>query len=192
MDVGGGAAAARVVELINTRDCQNGDDVLADDRARAWLRGWLGDAGGGEGSGASVDARRLAELCALREGLRELAAGNNSRAGDAETVRRAAAVLRAVPVAVELGDDQTGPFLVARQAGEFAERAVVALAGAYLTARASGAWSRVKACASPGCRWGYLDASRNRSRRWCDMAECGNRAKNRAWRERNVVTGDAN
>jgi len=184
-----------VVELINTRDCQNGDDLLADDRAQSWLRGWLSDAGGDAsgdaGSGASVDARRLAELRALREGLRELAAGNNARAGDAETVRRAAAVLRAVPVAVELGDDQTGPFLVARQAGEFAERAVVALAGTYLTARASGAWSRVKACASPDCRWGYLDGSRNRSRRWCDMAECGNRAKNRAWRERNVVTGDA-
>ncbi|MCX8281027.1 CGNR zinc finger domain-containing protein [Phyllobacterium sp. 0TCS1.6C] len=35
--------------------------------------------------------------------------------------------------------------------------------------------SRIKIC--PNCHWLYLDQSRNRSRRWCDMAICGNRAK---------------
>jgi hypothetical protein len=33
--------------------------------------------------------------------------------------------------------------------------------------------------ASPSCRWLFLDRSRNRSRRWCDMSACGNRAKAR-------------
>jgi len=36
---------------------------------------------------------------------------------------------------------------------------------------------RVKKCADPICGWLFLDISRNRSRRWCDMAGCGNRAK---------------
>ncbi len=36
---------------------------------------------------------------------------------------------------------------------------------------------RVRECAGERCDWLFLDASRNRSRRWCDMAECGNRAK---------------
>jgi len=37
---------------------------------------------------------------------------------------------------------------------------------------------RVKECADDrGCGWLFLDRSRNRSRRWCDMKECGNRAK---------------
>lgn len=36
---------------------------------------------------------------------------------------------------------------------------------------------RVKKCAGPICGWLFLDISRNRSRRWCDMADCGNRAK---------------
>jgi predicted RNA-binding Zn ribbon-like protein len=36
---------------------------------------------------------------------------------------------------------------------------------------------RVKKCADPICGWLFLDISRNRSRRWCDMADCGNRAK---------------
>ena len=36
---------------------------------------------------------------------------------------------------------------------------------------------QVKKCADPVCGWLFLDISRNRSRRWCDMADCGNRAK---------------
>lgn len=36
---------------------------------------------------------------------------------------------------------------------------------------------RVKKCGDPACGWLFLDTSRNRSRRWCDMRDCGNRAK---------------
>jgi predicted RNA-binding Zn ribbon-like protein len=40
--------------------------------------------------------------------------------------------------------------------------------------------SRVGVCADDrGCGWLFLDMSRNRSRRWCDMKDCGNRAKAR-------------
>ncbi len=35
--------------------------------------------------------------------------------------------------------------------------------------------ARLKCC--DGCGRPYFDASRNRSRRWCDMQGCGNRAK---------------
>src|SRR6266480_2623018 len=38
---------------------------------------------------------------------------------------------------------------------------------------------RIKECASTTCEWVFLDRSRNRSRRWCDMSDCGNRAKAR-------------
>jgi predicted RNA-binding Zn ribbon-like protein len=38
--------------------------------------------------------------------------------------------------------------------------------------------SRVGQCADEdGCGWLFLDMSRNRSRRWCDIKDCGNRAK---------------
>ncbi|MDP9265918.1 MAG: CGNR zinc finger domain-containing protein [Chloroflexota bacterium] len=37
--------------------------------------------------------------------------------------------------------------------------------------------ARVRECASETCAWLFLDTSRNRSRRWCDMRSCGNRAK---------------
>jgi predicted RNA-binding Zn ribbon-like protein len=37
--------------------------------------------------------------------------------------------------------------------------------------------SRVKKCEGHPCGSLFLDTSRNRSRRWCSMADCGNRAK---------------
>jgi predicted RNA-binding Zn ribbon-like protein len=41
----------------------------------------------------------------------------------------------------------------------------------------SGDLKRVKRCADFACGWLFLDNSRNKSRRWCDMKDCGNRAK---------------
>jgi predicted RNA-binding Zn ribbon-like protein len=38
---------------------------------------------------------------------------------------------------------------------------------------------RVGECQGDGCGWLFLDLSRNHSRRWCDMGDCGNRAKAR-------------
>ena len=44
---------------------------------------------------------------------------------------------------------------------------------------------RVKVCEDDrGCGFLFLDTSRNRSRRWCDMKGCGNRAKVRRYRKR--------
>ena len=36
---------------------------------------------------------------------------------------------------------------------------------------------RIKKCADHYCSWLFYDKSRNLSRRWCDMKDCGNRAK---------------
>lgn len=48
---------------------------------------------------------------------------------------------------------------------------------------------RVKECSGRDCTWLFLDQSRNRSRRWCDMAVCGNRAKARRHYERTQDDG---
>jgi len=44
--------------------------------------------------------------------------------------------------------------------------------------------SRVRQCASEACDWLFIDHSKNRSRRWCEMTVCGNRDKVRRHRER--------
>jgi predicted RNA-binding Zn ribbon-like protein len=41
--------------------------------------------------------------------------------------------------------------------------------------------ARVRVCAGAGCTWLFIDASRNGTRRWCDMSVCGNRAKARRY-----------
>jgi predicted RNA-binding Zn ribbon-like protein len=39
--------------------------------------------------------------------------------------------------------------------------------------------SRVRECEGERCAWLFIDRSKNRSRRWCDMTVCGNRVKAR-------------
>ena len=43
---------------------------------------------------------------------------------------------------------------------------------------------RVKECGNHPCSWLFLDRSRNHSRRWCEMSDCGNRVKARAFAAR--------
>ncbi|MBO0854418.1 MAG: CGNR zinc finger domain-containing protein, partial [Nocardia sp.] len=43
---------------------------------------------------------------------------------------------------------------------------------------------RVEQCEREGCTRLYVDTSRAGSRRWCDMAICGNRAKSASFRAR--------
>lgn len=44
--------------------------------------------------------------------------------------------------------------------------------------------SRLRQCGNDICKWLFLDTSRNRSRQWCDMKDCGNLAKVRRFRAR--------
>lgn len=44
--------------------------------------------------------------------------------------------------------------------------------------------SRLRECSGEDCGWLFEDTSRNRSRQWCDMQDCGNLAKVRRYRTR--------
>ncbi len=43
---------------------------------------------------------------------------------------------------------------------------------------------RVRLCDGDECGWLFVDASRGGARRWCDMSDCGNRAKVQRFRAR--------
>jgi predicted RNA-binding Zn ribbon-like protein len=46
-------------------------------------------------------------------------------------------------------------------------------------------YTRVGQCADEdGCGWLFVDTSKNHSRRWCDINDCGNRAKQRRYQKR--------
>lgn len=48
----------------------------------------------------------------------------------------------------------------------------------------AGELGRLRTCAAPDCRSAVVDLSRNRSKRYCDTGNCGNREHVRAYRRR--------
>ena len=44
--------------------------------------------------------------------------------------------------------------------------------------------ARVKQCAGEKCGWLFFDATKNKSRRWCEMEVCGNRAKQKRFQRK--------
>jgi predicted RNA-binding Zn ribbon-like protein len=53
-----------------------------------------------------------------------------------------------------------------------------------------GGFDRMRRCADPTCGFVFVDASRNRSRRFCNPDTCGNRASVAAYRARRRATAD--
>jgi predicted RNA-binding Zn ribbon-like protein len=56
------------------------------------------------------------------------------------------------------------------------------LAWAALDLLRSDELARLKQCPPHDCRWLFIDRTKNGSRRWCEMATCGDRAKKNAQR----------
>ena len=46
---------------------------------------------------------------------------------------------------------------------------------------------RIRRCADDVCGWLFLDTSKNRSRRWCAMGDCGNLHKSRRFRAKEIL-----
>jgi predicted RNA-binding Zn ribbon-like protein len=68
--------------------------------------------------------------------------------------------------------------------GEAADQPLWEVARSAGELLASNELARVRQCAGDPCGWLFYDTSRNRSRRWCNMEGCGNRAKARRFYER--------
>jgi predicted RNA-binding Zn ribbon-like protein len=126
----------------------------------------------------------LARLRALRERLerifRACANDTSPRATDLASV--AAAVAEGARAARFHGRGGTP---LRREVPLDAVRAAVLrlrIADAAASLLTSAHLERVKAC--PGCGWFFLDASKNRSRRWCSMSTCGASSKSKAYYRR--------
>ncbi len=63
--------------------------------------------------------------------------------------------------------------------GTMLDRILWAIAQSAAELLTSSELEAVRTCEAPDCAWLFLDHSRNRSRRWCDMKVCGNRQKAR-------------
>jgi predicted RNA-binding Zn ribbon-like protein len=162
--------------LIAVANTAHGEqDELADvDALRTWLRG-QGVPAPGDGTEDTTTLR------ALRVLIRGLALRNNGIEPDLTS----ASGLDGLPLRLDLRLEQGGePALGAAAPHDLARDLTAATVAALLRAMARPGWPRFKACRGDDCRWVFLDGSRNSSRRWCAMAECGNRAKVAGFRER--------
>lgn len=100
-------------------------------------------------------------------------------------VRRSGAVaafnaaLRRLHVTVELAEED-GALRTRPAAGDILRAALARIALDAVELLSSTRLAQVRSCGNARCGWFFLDLSRNKSRRWCDMAACGNNAKARA------------
>lgn len=65
--------------------------------------------------------------------------------------------------------------------------AIGRILGSAFLAELDGRWERFRVCHDPGCSSVFFDGSKNKSGKWCSMSACGNRAKVRAFRERQAA-----
>lgn len=105
-----------------------------------------------------------------------LASGDDPREVDIELLTDAAAAGRARE---RLVFDRSGVSWSLASDRDELERPLWDIACSAADILTSPELDRVKQCASTTCEWVFLDRSKNRSRRWCDMSDCGNRAKAR-------------
>ena len=157
-----GDLADLVVRFLNTLDVEAGSDAMATiDGWAAWL-----SAQGLDGCFGPQDPAALERARELRGELRALASGEQHPQG------------RQVDIQVALTADG--------QVELSAATAVGFIAAAAAKVAIEERIDRVKICPADDCRWAFYDTSRNRSRQWCSMEVCGNRAKARAHRQRNA------
>ena len=171
------------IEFANTL-CWRGSEAPAEGLADLpALLLWLGRAGVPEAMLAAAgrpgrSAALFAEAIALREAIyrifSDLAEGR--AAAEADLSQLNAALAEAPPRTRLLRDDDAYAWAAeATASGAAALLAPVLWSAADLLART--ARLRIRRCANRQCLWLFIDRSKAGTRRWCDMAACGNRAK---------------
>lgn len=112
----------------------------------------------------------------LRDAMRDALRAHHEGGEDAAALDELAARL-------PLRLDHTAGHPDLRPAGTGVRGGLAWLAVAVARAGADDTWRRIKICALDECQWAFFDASKNRSRTWCEWG-CGNKVKTRNYRAR--------
>lgn len=139
-------------------------------------------------TGVRVTEADVRMLLALYNALR---ARVHAEAGEPVPPEASAAIERAAKEAgLELRFPGEGEPTLEPTAGGVAGTIGRILVIAFLS-ELDGEWDHLKECGSDSCISIFYDRSRNHSGRWCSMESCGNRAKVRAFRERQRARAQA-
>jgi predicted RNA-binding Zn ribbon-like protein len=166
-----------VEAFINTADLEDHTDELETPAAlAAWMKKHKLVR-----SSERLTARDHGNALRLREALRQAVGANNGSALDAQSLGELNQIARRAALAVQFQQDGSARL---DGASKGFDAAIARILAAVTASMLTGRWKRLKACANHGCQWAFYDASKNRSGRWCDMDDCGNQAKGRAFRSR--------
>jgi predicted RNA-binding Zn ribbon-like protein len=168
-----------VIDFVNTAGFGPDREDLT---TPAVLADWL--AGRGLEPGARATKSDLDEARAVREAIRDLLLAHNEVETD---VPRATAVLDAAAQRSGLGIRFADGTARAEPSAGGVRGALGRILAEVSAGMADGTWERMKACRADDCRFAFLDTAKNRSRAWCSMQSCGNRAKVAAYRERHTA-----
>jgi predicted RNA-binding Zn ribbon-like protein len=161
-----------LVAFTNSLDVTEGTDEIT---TPAELGRWL-HAHGLTAREPRAEPADLDLALRLRAGLHAALVGHHDGVESGEAFAATSADL---PLRIVLAAD--GPRLEPVEAG--VRGALARLAVAVADAAADGTWPRLKICAAGDCSWAFYDASKNRSRSWCEWG-CGNKIKTRNYRSR--------
>lgn len=170
------AAADLLVAFVNTREIEEGTDEIGDpERLRDWVEEQTGD------YLPAPDEEAHARVLVLREALRAFLRANNGVEADDRQLAPLREAAERSRYRTTLDADGRLMLVPARaDLSGFEARLLLAIE----CLQAQGAWPRLKACTDEGCQWAFFDTTRNRSRTWCSMDECGNKEKTRRYRQR--------
>jgi len=147
----------------------------------------------GELDGAAAQARALREWFRgfvkqhrgkplTRKAIAELEPLNQLLARDEEFGQ---IVLRATDAS---SDQESVLDFVPQRRWQSPDKLLLPLAKALAQLLTTADFSDVRQCEGPNCMLHFLDTTRDRRRRWCSMAVCGNRAKQAALRIRRAAS----
>ena len=164
-------SASRIVALLNSESAAGGDALLDPDRFRAFCRSLEIDQ-----AECKVDETLLAMMRELRAAITSCLKEPSSKSAKAlENISAKAQLILRV-------DDKGMPMLASAAIGSASIAALFVLAIA--ASSRDGGWSRIRICDAPECNKAFFDSTRSRTRRWCSMSTCGNRAKVSEHRQR--------
>jgi predicted RNA-binding Zn ribbon-like protein len=130
---------------------------------------------------AQVTESDIRQSVAVRDALYRLLESRQHGKSDPEAIETLNRSTRSAQMCVSFDDKGHASIEPLAPAVDGALGKLIAI---VVDAMADGTWDRLRICRSDDCSWAFYDRSKNRSGAWCDISDCGNIAKARAFRAR--------
>jgi predicted RNA-binding Zn ribbon-like protein len=175
---------ALVQAFLNTTNLRTGRE---DFKSPEYLAQWLAEAGLLP-AGVQLNADDVRHAVSVRNALFRLIESRQRGDTDAAAVEALNRSSRSAQMSVAFNADGSARIEPLAPSVDGALGKIIAI---VVDAMADGTWQRLKMCVSDDCSWAFYDRSKNRSGHWCNIADCGNVAKARAYRARHAQAQDA-